>query len=299
MSELKKHIQGYLATLQRENASPHTVRNYATDLAAFDAYFSVPIPVADMDVLALREWMASLYDAELSAVTIRRKLAAVRSLFTHLERSGILSRNVAKLVRTPKVPKTLPQVMTPEQTNNLLDLTPATPAKADELNRPDPKRDVALLEFLYGCGIRVGELVGLNVGDVDQEERWILVRGKGRKERQVPYGTKAAEALHSYLPQREPRHGEQALFLNARGSRLTDRSVRALVKLYSRWILQDSSQHPHSFRHAYATHMLAEGADLRSIQELLGHARLSTTQRYTQLSLAELMAVYDRSHPKA
>ncbi len=293
--ELSFHIEQYLASLRRENASEHTIRNYGVDLRAFKDYFSVPVPLAEMDVFTLREWMASLYDAKLSAVTIRRKLAAVRSLFTYLERNGTLSRNVAKLVRTPKVPQTLPSVMTPEQTNDLIDLTQG---KADELGRSDAKRDVALLEFLYGCGLRVSELVGLNFGDFDFADRWIVVRGKGRKERQVPYGESAAIALEAYLDKRE-KVREQAIFLNSRGGRLSDRGVRNIVKLYARWILRDPSQHPHSFRHAYATHMLADGADLRSIQELLGHAKLSTTQRYTQLDLAELMVVYDRSHPKA
>ncbi len=169
---------------------------------------------------------------------------------------------------------------------------------AGKLERPHPARDHAILEFLYGCGVRVSELVGLNLEDIDQTERWIRVRGKGRKERQVPYGGKAAVALDRYLADRGV-HKDTALFLNHRGRRLTDRGVRGIIKLYATLIAGDSSIHPHSFRHAFATHLLSDGADLRAIQELLGHSRLSTTQKYTQVSLTDLMAVYDKAHPKA
>jgi integrase/recombinase XerC len=156
-----------------------------------------------------------------------------------------------------------------------------------------------IFELLYGCGVRVSELVGLDLDSMDRAERWIRVRGKGRKERQVPYGAKAADALEKYLAMRSAKPGAQALLVNREGTRLTDRSVRNIVKFYSRMTAGDASLHPHSFRHAYATHLLADGADLRAIQELLGHATLSTTQKYTQVSLTDLMAVYDRAHPKA
>jgi integrase/recombinase XerC len=154
--------------------------------------------------------------------------------------------------------------------------------------------------MLYGCGLRISELVGLNLTDFDFRERWIRVRGKGRKERQVPYGTKAAAALDRYLAHRQPADpADQAIFLNHRDRRLTDRGARGIVKLYAFLVLGDFSIHPHSLRHAYATHLLADGADLRAIQELLGHAGLSTTQKYTQVALTDLMATYDRAHPKA
>lgn len=300
MPDLREQVVQYLNSLRRANASPHTIRNYGIDLDEFVSYLTPPDsnpPLArEIDVLSIREWLASLYERNLSVISIRRKLAAVRSFFNALQRSGALDRNVARLIRTPKAPKTIPAVMTPEQTNNLID---QAPGKAEELGRSFVSRDVAILEFLYGCGIRVTELTGLNTEDADLPERWLRVSGKGKKQRQVPYGASAGEALNRYLADRKPAPGERALFLNSRGTRLTDRSVRNIVKIYSRWILGDPSTHPHSFRHAYATHMLAEGADLRSIQELLGHASLSTTQKYTQLSLAELMAVYDRTHPKA
>jgi integrase/recombinase XerC len=188
------------------------------------------------------------------------------------------------------MPKHLPRVPTAEQVNTLLD-------GAAGVDRPYPTRDIAILELLYGCGVRVSELVGLNVADLDLAERWALVRGKGRKERQVPFGAKAAAALERYLNERPA--GPEALFLNHRGARLTDRGVRNIVKLYARLLTGDDSLHPHSLRHAFATHLLADGADLRAIQELLGHARLSTTQKYTQVALTDLMACYDKAHPRA
>ena len=253
--------------------------------------------VEEIDALAIREWLGHLYEQRLTAVSMRRKLAAVRSFFKFLLREGFVEKNVARMVRTPKAPKTLPAVMTAEQTNALVDgVTPA----ADKFERPYPARDLAIFELLYGCGLRISELVGLNLDDFDFNERWIRVRGKGKKERQVPYAGKASAALERYLTLRQPDSGsEQALFLNHRGGRLTDRGARGIVKFYARMITGDSSIHPHSLRHAYATHLLSDGADLRAIQELLGHARLSTTQKYTQVSLADLMAVYDKAHPKA
>jgi len=238
--------------------------------------------------------MASLYNQDLTAVTIRRKLAAIRGLFRFLQREGIVDVNVAKLVRTPKAPIKLPEVMTAEQANNLID-----DVGANELDRPHPARDRALFELLYGCGVRVSELAGLNLEDIDRAERWIRVRGKGRKERQVPLPGKAAEALERYLGERPVVRCQSAVFLNYAGARLTTRGIRGIVKLYATALSGDPSLHPHSFRHAYATHLLADGADLRAIQELLGHARLSTTQKYTQVSLVDLMVVYDKAHPKA
>lgn len=285
----------FLAQLERENASPHTVRNYQSDLAQFCQYFTVegktPGP-NEIDGLAIREWMASLYDAKLDAVTIRRKLAAVRSLFKYLHRSGVVGANHARLARTPKAPKRLPAVMTATQMNALLDQAPTKGVQSDA---PHPERDVAILELLYGCGIRVSELVAINVEDIDWSEGWVRVRGKGKKERQVPVTERALSTLRQYLAKRPTRPGENAVFLNHRGVRLTDTSARKIVKAYS----TDPAVHPHSFRHAYATHLLAAGADLRTIQELLGHARLSTTQKYTRVSIEDLMRIYNKSHPKA
>ena len=301
MSDLGAGIELYLDQLRRENASPHTIRNYSADLAELLAYFTPPgadppAPAA-IDMWALREWLGHLYQRKLSSVTMRRKLAAVRSFFKFLMREGRVSVNVAKLLRTPKAPKTLPRVPTEEQTNFLVDQV-----AEDKLERPHPERDLLIFELLYGCGLRVSELVGLNLEDFDQDERWLRVRGKGRKERQVPYASKAATALERYLAVRSAPPATplpMALLLNHLGGRLTDRSARSIVKFYSRMLTGDSALHPHSLRHAYATHLLSDGADLRSIQELLGHAQLSTTQKYTQVSLLDLMSVYDRAHPKA
>jgi integrase/recombinase XerC len=301
MPELAGEIERFLDELRRQNASEHTVRNYASDLEQFTAYFTIadkPKPsVEQLDTLAIREWLGHLYEQRLTAVSMRRKLASVRSLFKFLLREGVVAKNVARLVRTPKAPKSLPEVMTAEQTNALVDgVLPA----ADEFERPYPARDLAIFELLYGCGLRISELAGLNLDDFDFNERWIRVRGKGKKERQVPYAGKASAALDRYLALRQPAgSAERAVFLNHRGGRLTDRGARGIVKFYARMVTGDSSIHPHSLRHAYATHLLSDGADLRAIQELLGHARLSTTQKYTQVSLADLMAVYDKAHPKA
>jgi len=301
MPDLAGQIELFLDELRRQNASAHTVRNYASDLDQFLIYFALPDKkpptVDDIDALAIREWLGHLYEQRLTAVSMRRKLAAVRSFFKFLMREGLVEKNVARMVRTPKAPKTLPAVMTAEQTNALVDgVTPT----ADQFERPYPARDLAIFELLYGCGLRISELVGLNLDDFDFTERWIRVRGKGKKERQVPYAGKASASLDRYLTLRQPVAGsQQALFLNHRGRRLTDRGARGIVKFYASMITGDSSIHPHSLRHAYATHLLSDGADLRAIQELLGHARLSTTQKYTQVSLADLMAVYDKAHPKA
>jgi integrase/recombinase XerC len=298
VSGLAAAMERYLATLRLQNASPHTLRNYASDLAQFLEYFSPPgaRPPAPEQVTALelREWLASLYELGLNVISIRRKLAAVRSLFKFLVREGAVRSNVARLVRTPKAPQRVPVVPTAEQTNTLVD-----GVAADRFERPHPERDLLLFELLYGCGMRISELSGVNLEDLDTSGRWIRIRGKGRKERQVPYASKAASALEKYLAVRAGKPGEHALLLNHVGERLSDRGARGIVKFYARMISGDASLHPHSLRHAYATHLLADGADLRAIQELLGHARLATTQKYTQVSLTDLMAVYDRAHPKA
>lgn len=243
--------------------------------------------IEELDLALLREWLASLYDQRLIVTSIRRKLAAVRAMFQFLLEEGVIPANVAKRLRTPKMKQRLPEVMSAEKTNNLLDLTQAK------------ERDLAILELLYGCGVRVGELVSINLEDIDLKDGWLRVRGKGSKERQIPIPERARAAVEQYLPVRTAVPSERALFVNSQGERLGDRQVRRLVKTYALLTVGDSSVHPHSFRHAYATHLLSDGADLRSIQELLGHEKLSTTQKYTQVSLKDLQAVYDRTHPKA
>ena len=298
MSELAHSIEDFLAELGRENASPHTVRNYGADLRQFLDYFSPPgaEPPApgEFGTLELREWLADLYSRKLSSVTMNRKLATLRAFFSYLHREGVVPVNRARLVHNLKAPKKLPDVLSEARTNALMD-----EVASGKLERPHLERDRAIFELLYGCGLRISELVGLNLDDLDRTERWLRVRGKGRKERQVPYGGKGVEALDAWLAARGAPTRQAALFLNHRGGRLTDRGARGIVKLYATLLAGDATIHPHSLRHAYATHLLRGGADLRSIQELLGHARLSTTQKYAQVSLTDLMAVYDRTHPKA
>ena len=296
-SPLREQIGRFLDSIRRENVSGHTLRAYGGDLSQFAEFIehrpAPPDRAAAIDLLAVREWLADLYRRKLSPATMRRKLGALRSFFEFAVRAGEADLNTARLLATPKTPGTLPRVMTAEQTSNLLD------SAARQPRGPSTARDLAILEMLYGCGLRVSELVGANLDDIDFGERWLRVRGKGRKERQVPLPSKAAEALERYLATRPPKTKERAVFVNPGGRRLTDRTVRNIVKVYATHFAGDSSIHPHSFRHAYATHLLADGADLRAIQELLGHARLSTTQKYTKVTLTELMAVYDKAHPRA
>ncbi len=298
MSDLSSQISSFLDELRRRNASAHTLRNYKSDLLQWAAYLSESGQLSSqppyVDGLALRGWLAFLYSQGLTAVSIRRKLAAVRSFYRFLFREGVVRVNPCRQVRTPKAPKKLPKVMTAEQTNRLLDAV-----AEGKLPRARLPRDIAILELLYGCGLRVSELTSLDLDHLNLEAGWVRVAGKGRKERQVPIPGKAVAALRRYLELREAGPEQKALFLNHRAKRLTDRGVRAMVKLYAVMLVGDAAVHPHSFRHAYATHLLSDGADLRTIQELLGHARLSTTQKYTQVSLADLMAIYDRTHPKA
>ncbi len=301
MTQIRECVAKYLAELERRGASKHTWRNYASDLEQFAAYFTLADAVDSpavhaIDLAALREWLGSLYEHKLSTVTVRRKLAAVRALYQFLLREGVLAVNPAKRLRTPKIKQRLPDVMSEEKTNRLIDSV----AAGEPIEKPSRERDLALLELLYGCGIRVSELVGIDLEHVDLGAGWLRVRGKGDKEREVPVGDRAVTAVQRYLSKRvAPMAAERALFLNGRGGRLSDRQVRRLVKMYAIAVTGDATVHPHSFRHAYATHLLTDGADLRSIQELLGHAKLSTTQKYTQVSLQDLQAVYDRAHPKA
>jgi integrase/recombinase XerC len=296
--ELTAAIRDFLEDRARRNDSPHTLRNYAADLDEFRNYFTPadakPPALKDFDVLVLREWLGHLYDREQKPATIRRKLASLRSFFHFLAREHRVEGNPARLLRLPKMPKTLPDIPNAEVTNALVD-----GVAKNKFDRPYPERDRLLLELLYGCGLRISEAIGLDLDDLDQTERWIRVRGKGRKERQTPYGLKAAEALDKWLTARRIDGAERALFLNHRGKRLTDRGARSIVKFYAIYLAEDSSIHPHTLRHAFATDLLSNGADLRAIQELLGHARLSTTQKYTRVSLTDLIRVYDSAHPKA
>ncbi|MEE9124842.1 MAG: tyrosine recombinase XerC [candidate division NC10 bacterium] len=301
---MQRLVEQYLREVETEGFSPHTVRNYRIDLAQFLDFLRQAHPEAPaatllkrIDPLTVRAFMASLRRRGLSAGTLARKVAAVRSFFQYCCRQGRLSWNPATLVTTPKLPKRLPPHLTVDQAFQLL----ATPQDETPLSL----RDRAILELLYGSGIRVGELTGLSVEDLDLEQRLVKVMGKGNKERIVPTGRAAAEALAAYLTARETLResgGAQRrapLFLNRRGGRLTPRSVERLLEKYLQRCGVGKAITPHGLRHSFATHLLQAGADLRVIQELLGHARLTTTQRYTHVNLDQLMAVYDKAHPKA
>jgi integrase/recombinase XerC len=301
------------------NASPHTLRSYENDLSQFVAFLSPPgvetPPISDVTHLMIREFVAHLHDLGLEKSSIARKLAAIRSLFKFSVREGMVLRNPARLVATPKLPKRIPSVLSAEDLNTFLDGVVARPATssssrkhsgAPNENRVLVKRDRAILELLYASGLRVSELTGLNLADMDRKEMMLRVRGKGNKERIIPYGGKAEQALEAYGSTRDEilkkagRKGDrQAVFLNHLGTRLTPRSVARIVKKYVRLINVNWDLHPHSLRHAFATHLLADGADLRAIQELLGHSSLSTTQRYTHASIRQLLEVYDKAHPRA
>ena len=299
-------IERYIHYLQYErNASPHTVRNYRSDLLQFRDFLAQGQPAAkvslkSIDALRIRGFLAFLFEQERKKTSIARKLAAVRAFFKFLSRERVLAENPAATVSTPKVPHTLPRIMTEEEMNNFLNRV----GQAAQSGDPGLMRDRAILELLYASGLRVSELTGLDLRNVNFGDGIVLVRGKGDKERIVPFGSKARAAITAYLPVREKVLQENktrvtALFLNARGGRLTPRSVDRLLKKHIRQFGPNVKVSPHSLRHAFASHLLAEGADLRAIQEMLGHKSLATTQKYTQVSIKQLMDVYDKTHPKA
>ncbi len=299
--------EDYLAMLRGERgASAHTLRAYHRELAQFVDYlttmFGERCDIRQVEHLHIRAYLAELYGKRLSKASAARALAAVRSWFKWLARMGYVTQNPAALVATPKLPKHLPRVPTIEQMNRALD----SKAVDDEASTW-PARDAVILELLYGCGIRNAELVGLDLKHIRWAAETLLVRGKGAKERLVPLGDTAAAAIRAYLPERvarlaAARKQTDALLVSARvkgRGRLTTRSVGRIVKRMAIMHGMAPETHPHTLRHAFGTHMLEEGADLRAIQEMLGHERLSTTQRYTQLTVKQVAEVYDRTHPRA
>ncbi len=296
--EIQKGMNAFLDSLQAEkNASTHTLRAYKKELETFAEYLGSEIHWKDIDHVFIRGFLAELHSKGLSKVSVARALAALRSMYRWLAREGIVQQNPAKLVSTPKIPKKLPRVPTLEEMNGLLDSgMPETAAF--------PERDRAIFELLYGCGLRNSELVGIELNDLQWANEVVLIRGKGKKQRYVPLVGAAAEALHLYLEVRrqvltQARTSTSKLFINRRGGPLTTRSVGRIVKQIAVAKGLPPDVHPHTLRHAFGTHMLTEGADLRAIQELLGHERLSTTQKYTQLSIQHVTEVYDRTHPRA
>lgn len=329
-------IEKYLEYLRSvKNSSPHTVSNYGNDLSQFVSYLTPPetrMPaLSAVNHAMIREFVGHLHEQGLEKSSIARKLAALRSFFKYCVREGQLKENPARLVPTPKLPKRIPSVLSAEEMGDFLNqLGAETKPSSVEVNKNDARkpaksakakpvaaeeglllrRDRALLELLYAAGLRVSELTGLNRVDIDESDCILRVRGKGNKERIVPYGGRARDALVAYWPVREellaqhstkrrsPPHTD-AVFLNYAGRRLSQRSVGRIVKKYVRLANVNWELHPHSLRHAFATHLLADGADLRAIQELLGHQSLSTTQKYTHASIRQLMEIYDKAHPHA
>ncbi len=286
----------FLSHLRERNASPHTIKAYAGDLANFVAY-ARSRKWNEIDHVVIRGFLSQLYEKGLSKTSVARSLAAVRSLYRWLAQEGVVEQNPAKLVATPRLPKKLPRVPTIEEMNSVLD--GGMPEAA-----AFPERDRLMLELLYGCGIRNSELTGINLDDIHLSAEAILIRGKGKKERYVAFGDSVKSALAAYLPERRKSLaqmgvGISALLINRRGGRLTTRSVGRIVKKIAVAKGLSPDVHPHTLRHAFGTHMLEEGADLRAIQELLGHERLATTQRYTQLSMKHILQVYDQTHPRA
>ena len=291
-----KAVADFVRHLRERNASPHTIKAYSQDLTLFAAYAGSR-GWKQIDHIAVRGFLSQLYDKGLSKPSVARALAAVRSLYRSLAREGLVEQNPAKLVATPKLPKKLPRVPTIEEMNSVID------GQMPEV-AAFPERDRLMFELLYGCGIRNSELTGINLDDIRLSAEAILIRGKGKKERYVPFGDSVRSALEAYLPARKiivEESGKHcaALLINRRGGRLTTRSVGRIIKKIAVAKGLSPDVHPHTLRHAFGTHMLEEGADLRAIQELLGHERLATTQRYTQLSMKHVLQVYDQTHPRA
>ncbi len=301
---LRNEVEGFLRFARFErNYTARTLEAYGSDLAEFSSYLTrggrdSELMIGDIDHITIREFLGHLYSRGNSKTSVARKLATLKSFFRHLHREGLVELNPARLVRSPKLPRKVPRILSVSQVETILEL-------------PDPStdkgiRDRAMLEVLYAGGLRVGELVRLDLTGISLGERLARVSGKGRKERVVPFGSRASDAIRAYLPVRLRLLGgkstgkdPEALFLNLRGGRITARSVQAKLSDYARLSALNLRVHPHLFRHSFATHLLGNGADLRSVQELLGHESLSTTQRYTQLSVGELLRVYRRSHPRA
>jgi integrase/recombinase XerC len=293
---VEKAVSQFLRSLRERNASAHTIKAYAGDLQNFSAYLGSR-SWRSIDHVVIRGFLSHLYEKGLGKTSVARSLAAVRSLFRWLAQEGLVQQNPAALVSTPKLPKKLPRVPTIEEINTVLD------GEMPEV-AAFPERERLMLELLYGCGIRNSELIGINLDDIRLSGEVILIRGKGKKERYVPFGDSVKVALTAYLPARQKLIAERkkntlALLVNHRAGRLTTRSVGRIIKRIAVAKGLSPDVHPHTLRHAFGTHLLEEGADLRAIQEMLGHERLSTTQRYTQLSMKHVLQVYDQTHPRA
>lgn len=288
---MNDYIEEFLRYLELEKGvSAHTLRAYRKDLEDFIAH--VKTEPEKIDMLDVRGFIAEQIRKGLNKTTVSRRLSSVRSFFKFLYREGHMKSNPAKLVSSPRLPKLLPKFLSVDDAFSLVE-------KPEGIGFA-PARDRAILELLYSSGLRVGELAGLNVEDINVREALVKARGKGKKERIVPIGSKAMDAIKTYLVERILlKSKEKAVFLNRLGTRLTDRGVRRIVVKYARAIAINGRIGPHTLRHSFASHLLQGGADLRVIQELLGHVSLSTTQKYTHLDVAHLMDIYDKAHPMA
>ena len=320
-TQVEEHIEDFLRSLRERNASPNTILAYTKDLRTFVEYLNPTqakeacvghqssgkgappesvgrVSWSDIDHVRIRGYLSHLYERGLGKTSVARHLAALRSLYKWLAREGVVEQNPAALVATPKLPKKLPRVPTIEEMNSVF--TGEMPDTA-----AFPERDRMIFELLYGCGIRNSELIGINLDDIRLSNEIILIRGKGKKQRYVPFGDAVKSALSAYLPVRQKlladkkKKATRALLINFRGGRLTTRSVGRIVKQIAVARGLSPDVHPHTLRHAFGAHLLEEGADLRAIQEMLGHERLSTTQRYTQLTMKHVLDVYDKTHPRA
>ena len=292
---MEREIRDFTQYLTVEHgATGHTLRNYLSDLRQFFYFLEPKIQTIQdlqrIDHLGIRSYLADLRRRGLKKSSLARKLAVLRSFFKYLRREGLVKTNPASLVNMPKLEKSLPAFLTVDQAIALMEI----PAGQDRFFL----RDRAILETFYSTGIRLSELVDINREDIDFESGLVRIRGKGKKERIVPIGSKAIEAIKKYQETRRTLHSPQALFINRSGERLTTRSVARIVKRYlSRLGMPQVG--PHGLRHSFATHLLEDGADLRAIQELLGHSSIATTQRYTHLNADQLMSIYDKAHPRA
>jgi len=286
---MNRYLDKFISYLEIEkNYSPHTLLNYRIDLEEFLKFID-PIPINKVEYLLLRKFLAQMRGKQYRSRTLARKLSSLRSFFKFLIREGFIQENPAALLMSPKLEKTLPKFLTEDEMKKFIE--------APSLKSPSGKRDRAILETLYSTGIRVSELVSLNVDQVDLIGNVAKVSGKGKKERLVPIGDKALDSIRAYLQNR--KHRSNALFLNKNGTRLSDRSVRNIANKYITAVSLTRNISPHVLRHSFATHMLNRGADLRSIQELLGHVNLSTTQIYTHVTTNRLKEVYNKAHPRA
>ncbi len=291
---MRSTIFDFIRYLKEEkNASQHTLRSYLSDLEQFFDFLGER-PLASVDHQLLRSFIGSLINSDTSKASINRKLSAIRTFFKYLNRQGILASDPARLVATPKREKRLPAVLTVDQTIGMMESS----GSLARGGREQDMRDQAVLETLYSTGIRASELTGMNRDDISRSDHLVRIRGKGRRERVVPIGRKALDAIELYLGSKK-KHDSMAVFTGPTGNRLTARTVQRILEKYRKKLGFPQKASPHTLRHSFATHLLESGADLRSIQELLGHASLSTTQRYTQVNLDALMDVYDKAHPKA